>query len=310
MNKRQSLKDYQDCLEALIIEREKLSLSDLSMKLNLSKKIKEMNTGLDDIYINSYEFTELEEKYTELVKQLANFFKSNNILEPISILSTYSYLIKNGYLSFDHKFFYEKSIDDCIYLLGTNVISGFGVCRHITTLLTDIYKELGYDSYNISMVFEKTKSLSRQKYSSINEKKDLKYYLKKIQFILNSNLYNHLVTLVNTDNGSLIIDPTNDIVSYVNQSKRILSAIDQNTSFTCCYMPIFNLEEENNYDSILNITNEKYLDQIADNYNNSWDMISNNNYLASNLYNQNANLYKEVDYKRQILSREFNRYLG
>ena len=308
---RQSLKDYQDCLDNLKIKRDNLSIFDISKKIDLSFEIKAMNNGLDDVYINSYEFNQLEDVYREFISRIGDFFRNNGIVDVIEILSVYSYFIKNGYLSYDKKFVYKKTLDDCIYMLGSNVVSGFGVCRHITSMLTDIYKELGYDSYNISMIFEKSKSFSKQSFLAIKERKKICECIKKyIYILLCGGYYNHLVTLVNNDSGSLIVDPTNDIISYVNFAKRIFSVKDRCQCFDCSFMSVFNNEEEIAFDSILNVTDLSVLDRIGNNYNNGWNKISNNNYLADNFYEKNVNLCKEIDSKRRVLSYEFNRYLG
>ena len=311
MKERISLIEYQNTIDNLEMTKNLLKNRNIKRKYQLTKQINQMKNELDNIYTKSTEFTNLEKSYNRLIKETAFLLTNMNITEPVPILSLYTYLIKNGYLSLNHHFTYNKNVDDCLYLFGTNVIYGEGVCRHITTFLTDIYKEIGYESYNIAMVSKDTETLSRQEYnyeeSNIQESK-IQKVKNKINNVYGTN-FNHLVTLVNNLNESLIVDPTNDIVFYINDHYQIIPIIGKKQIMIGKYLPLFNKEEKGLLKDFLSITKQKTINTVQNNYNKTWNIATQNKNVLNCFYKNNEDLYQEINTKRKILVKEFKRYI-
>ena len=128
-------------------------------------------------------YYELREKYYLYIRRLALYFKRLNLEDPLDIGLYFSNMLHSGDLSITNNFKYKliKKDKDCKYpgILGSRIISGYGVCRNMSALLTDLYKELGYDAYDLHVNY---------KSSVINPK--------------------HAVVLVKDVRGNFIIDPT------------------------------------------------------------------------------------------------------
>lgn len=194
-----------------------------------------------------YFFTNLfgdYEKYTKEIKNIENMYNNlinnyivlNNNFElknPVEIYSMYNYMLYKGYLSKDGEFIFGKSdIKDITSLLGVNVITGKAVCRHIASMLNDIYRKLDLNAYPITAYLNETDtinfllgemltSLENQLKSStdetekqeirdlIKETKEYKNNLKsKFEFLKRKNA-NHLINLVSYNDTGYILDPTN-----------------------------------------------------------------------------------------------------
>lgn len=92
---------------------------------------------------------ELRNLYNEFIRnynKMNRDFSNNN---PISIYTMFDYLLDKGYLSLGKQFKFDDT--DCFdldTLLGTDVIYGNGVCRHISSMLTDVLNDYGISSIN------------------------------------------------------------------------------------------------------------------------------------------------------------------
>lgn len=184
------------------------------------------------------------EKYTKEIKNIENMYNNlinnytvlNNNFElknPVEIYSMYNYMLYKGYLSKDGEFnFGTNDIKDIRSLLGVNVITGKAVCRHIASMLNDIYRKLDLNAYPLTAYLNEVDSLNflledmltsleTQLKSSTNEKekkeiielinetKEYKNTLKsKFEFLKRKNA-NHLINLVSYNDTGYILDPTN-----------------------------------------------------------------------------------------------------
>lgn len=86
--------------------------------------------------------------YSEIVENVSKRLNVNVIHNPTLINNYIYYLIKNGYLSINKKFD-VRNVRDNDLNFGFNVIRGFGMCRNIAFLTTDIFKSVGYEAYNL-----------------------------------------------------------------------------------------------------------------------------------------------------------------
>lgn len=81
---------------------------------------------------------------------LENYIKLNKKFElkhPIELLTLYSSVYGEGYLSLNHKFQYDtKNVYDLKSIYGANVINGAGCCRHVNTMFHDILEKSGIEN--------------------------------------------------------------------------------------------------------------------------------------------------------------------
>lgn len=107
--------------------------------------------------------TEIRKLYKDFI---CNYNKLNKIFDlndPISIYTMFNHLLYKGYLSTGKKFeFSQKQARDIDGLYGTDIITGKGVCRHISSMLTDILNEDEIDTIDLD-VYLKSRVLSIKK---------------------------------------------------------------------------------------------------------------------------------------------------
>lgn len=160
------------------------------------------------------DYKKIKELYNNIVANLANFLKAQNITDPVEIFAIYQFMYRNGYLSFNHNFNYDIDMKDLSALNGADVVRGTGVCRSISSFLTDLYKEMGYDACNLLVSANRkvVNNIDRQgNYPKWKISKKTNRFVKTISKI--SNIFpmtNHLITLVEKDGKTYIFDPTND----------------------------------------------------------------------------------------------------
>ena len=104
-------------------------------------------------YSNGENYTkdvnELRNLYNEFIKNYNKMNKGFSFNEPISIYTMFNFLLNNGYLSKDKSFSCEDNKFYNLYaVLGSDVICGNGVCRHVASMLTDILNDYDISSLN------------------------------------------------------------------------------------------------------------------------------------------------------------------
>lgn len=135
----------------------------------------------------------LKEKYDIYLKKLALCFEELDLKDPLDIGLYFSRMLHNGELSItcNYKYKHTKMDKDTKNhgTLGARVISGYGVCRNLSALLNDLYKELGYNTYFLLVKFRKIGLLPR-----------------------------HAVVLIKDKSGNFIIDPTESAIGIIDDS--------------------------------------------------------------------------------------------
>jgi len=178
------------------------------------------------------EYKELKSRYDEIINNTSVFYKSIELSEPVSIFATYVYMYRSGYFSHNQKFRYSFNMLDLAKLNGLDVIRGTGVCRSISSLLTDIYTQMGLTSYNLAVSVTKEKLSKMEELNPIPLEKELKKDSKLEKLILLLAKYlpssNHLITTVEHNNLNYIFDPTNDGFLQNKNATKIAIASDSN----------------------------------------------------------------------------------
>ena len=159
-------------------------------------------------------YQQIKKLYDDIVSNLADFLKEQNITDPVEIFTIYQFMYRNGYLSYNHNFNYDNDMKDLVKLNGVDVINGHGVCRSIASFLTDLYRKMGYDACNL-LVSANRKVLDnidrRGKYPNWEISQKTKQFVKIISKVSDViPISNHLISCVQKDEYTYVFDPTND----------------------------------------------------------------------------------------------------
>lgn len=137
-------------------------------------------------------YNECQGLYKKYISNLGYFIGENATDESsLSFACMFQYLLENGYLSYNGKenyFDYKYDNYDCILdFMGPRVLTGNSVCRHKSSMLTDLLNVCGFDSVNLAVHFWEEDSISKKE---------------------NINRPNHLVTGIIDKDGKYIYDAT------------------------------------------------------------------------------------------------------
>ena len=160
------------------------------------------------------DYKQIKNLYNNIITNLANFLKDQNITDPVEIFTVYQFMYRNGYLSYNHNFNYDVDMKDLSKLNGVDVVRGTGVCRSISSFLTDLYKEMGYDSCNLLVNANRTvlNNIDRQgnypKWKISKKTSGFVKIISKVSSVI--PMPNHLITLLEKDGKTYVFDPTND----------------------------------------------------------------------------------------------------
>lgn len=105
---------------------------------------------------NSESHTKEVQKIKTLYQEfLSEYVKLNRIFEfqnPIEIYTFYNKMLYDGYLSKNKKFhFGETTIRDIKDIYSSNIMNGEAVCRHIATMLKEIYNAYGIEGNTLTV---------------------------------------------------------------------------------------------------------------------------------------------------------------
>lgn len=124
---------------------------------------------------------ELKLIYEDILKE---YNKLNNTLEfkhPLEVFELFVITYGMGYLSCNKEFKYcDYGFIDISFISGINVINGKGLCRHITSMLCDIYRNCDIENMMLGIANDTS----------------LEYA-------------NHAINVVKYNNGCYYLDPTN-----------------------------------------------------------------------------------------------------
>lgn len=147
----------------------------------------------------SKEVLELKGLYNEFIKRYAKLNKMFELNNPIEIYNLYYKLLKRGYFCNKTFNFNDYNTEEINNLLGINILNGSGLCRHISTMLSDVYKELDMNS----------EVLPVRMVDNVNDKFNL--------------VGNHIINLVEKDGISYFLDPMNDVIWNKEDKRRIIT---------------------------------------------------------------------------------------
>lgn len=289
----------------------------------LFKDVNFFDENFKDLCFESVEFKEFYKVYNFILEEVIKLFKDLDINNESEIFAGYYYLLKNGYLSIDNKFYYENHVNDCLFFYCANVIEGYGNCVDISSMFTDLLNFSGIESYNISMMLDD--SVARlndedldcfvldEEIESCIKSGDVNFLnkLKECLFHISKRRkrYNHLVTLSINDNNIVVMDATNNTIFGINKD---FSSIHQNgRDYLIENKVILNggIVRQN----LKEILNNKYtsnfdVDKFLVDYNGSYNKCLECRDIFDKFYMEHKCLYEEIVLKKRDLQKKFVKY--
>lgn len=181
---------------------------------------------LNEIEFNTKDKIELAKSYQELLKKYLNLNKTFSLKNPVEIYTMFDFLVHNGYLSQNKTFKYSEEKHFDIYdLLGVDVIKGKAVCRHISTMLNDIYEYSNMKANTLEVAskihteeeFIDRCAITLEKYLPKDYEIENEYFKKALKELTKKDKIpsigtDHLINLVVYKGKTHFLDPTSSII--------------------------------------------------------------------------------------------------
>lgn len=177
------------------------------------------------------DYKEMNDIYNKIISNTTNFMKEFDLKNPAEVFTFYVYLYRGGFLSENGDFEYNMDLKDLPGLYGADIVRGKGVCRSISSMLVDIYKDLNYNSTNLAVCATEDSIKNQQQLCDFPKKKNVKHpeLLKKLMPISEKlKMCNHQITFVEDNKNSYIFDPTNDGMLQYDKDTNTLYVGDKN----------------------------------------------------------------------------------
>lgn len=197
--------------------------------------------------------------YDSYLDVLANYYSD---LDLDNIFSEYSFMLKNGYISYGYSFEPGEPELDANKYGGIDVINGKGVCRNINCCFTDLLKKMGYDAGNMYGILEDGK----------------KIYIKP----------NHVITWVKLNNKIYLYDATNNV--KFNKEMDLYYNLDKELIFIPAHLTTQLLDDDLHLDTILYSSSNN--DSVIEL--NSNDLLDYKNFEKENLLDIEKEVYIKI----------------
>lgn len=260
---------------------------------------KENSMIKDYLFLAYNEYNELIYLYIQMINNISTIIKELNVENPIELTQIYTTILRKGALSKDKIYSYGdgKETLDVRGALGIDITNGEGVCRHISTLLSDIASCFNYESRTIKV--------RCGNYTVNHEKYDLP---KKDTMILNfigKISANHMITQIADKDINYIVDATNNYYLKYNKKNKFVNITNKDIimkrkliyDFTellfATYQDRIINEKELNDKLLLPTVTEKELQDLIQKANKKIKEKVNDKFIDY-LYNQNKEYYKEI----------------
>ena len=279
------------------------------------------------------DIVQIRNLYQEFLKNYNKLNKTFNLSDPIQIHTMFYYLLYEGYLSKDKDFqFSNKQARDIDYIYGANVITGQGVCRHISTMFTDILNDYGIQSNNLVVYFRnydvnvKINIIDKPKYTKeelinyarthIEDEEKYNLVMKVIERLVDeynksieislekvyekklfkSFLVNHMISYAFQDGKSYFLDPTNKSIYRMSKSNNHILYDDE---YELKISPINSILRLSRYSNncLINqypsVSKEEEKMLIEE----TVKLCNKNIDIFENFYSENSDLYKDISSK-------------
>ena len=285
---------------------------------------------------NNKEYTtdgiEVLKLYRQFIKKYNKLNKELNFKTPIEIFTLFNYLYNNGYLSKNKRFKYniEAKTSNIGALMGSNVIAGEGVCRHISGLLSDIMNGNGMDSINLSVylndyfvyfdIYNLVRNRKKELFDwAMENVLDRKSYNKTMDIIKESSKVinptiiedfdtniigrisgNHAITYVDYNDMNYYLDPTSGTIFRMCPVDKKLYSEKEVLKIKGTGAKLI-VSDKSKYKELFNkakmYTDSISLEEEKRIVNRTSSLIEKNRDMFEDFYSDNRGLYDEISYK-------------
>lgn len=101
------------------------------------------------------------ELYQIFLEEYHKLNKTFELKDPVELYKLFIYMLRKGYFSKDKQFeFSSQNARDIDCIMGANIMTGKGICRHITGMLADVYETEGIESHKVCVYHRDYKVLA------------------------------------------------------------------------------------------------------------------------------------------------------
>ena len=282
------------------------------------------------------DINEVRKLYYEFITNYNKLNKTFDLNEPIEIYAMYNYLLYSGYLSSGKNFkFSNEKTRDITSLNGADIIVGTGLCRHISSALTDILNDYGIDAgtlcmhctpINVDICITDKPKCSREELvewinnnvTDRNQYESLMHIIERVvdemhggveikelpnkddfEAKLGKLIGNHAITYAYKDGKSYFLDPTNSRTYRMYKSTKTLYFNDTKCPIkTITAMPLNSLQQHIRMKKQISKHYPSIsMEEEKEIFNTTLDMCKNNMDVFENFYSENSKLYDEISNK-------------
>jgi len=223
--------------------------------LGYEKDLAEFMTEFHKNYYK-YNYAETLKKYRTILKiysKLADELQIKTSLENAHLLT---YLLWNGYLSKDHRYYFDKNRKCLIGGLALTIMNGAGVCLNNSELLKDFLLERDFPT---ATVVNYAPNSSNKNYRNPVKKNIAQSIQSILSPVADQLLGNHAFNLIH-DQGQFYIYDSTQLTLLNCDNRKNATVIDGQSSYKLIIPNAF----------LLNITSNKSLAVINDYYNDEY----------------------------------------
>ena len=234
----------------------------------------------------------MDSSYNELLNNFNNLSNELGLKEPLELYSLYTYMYSNGYLSYNKSFNFGSS-PDITSRMGSAVVNGQGVCRHISSLFTDILnndKNNGIKAATIG-VYAYDNDLDTSNSEQVSRSIDGNLFMKPLY----KTIGNHAITICEYEGKVYAFDPTNETNLKILDEKKL---IFRGYGLDCKYKDTFvNFIGKNTRDMVKILKERNFYIYSEDDLKKAEEfanIVINNEDLIKKFYDDNNDAYKDI----------------
>lgn len=310
------LQDAKKILPSLFIGARSLNLigiflEQLDINKNMSNKTLAAGFLLDTAFLSTtiiyqLKFIDIKEPYNDVLENFKRLTDDLDLKNPVEMYTLFCLMYSQGYLSNNKMFCYSQNYD-LMKNIGSCVVDGFSLCRHISSMLSDIYNK-SENIYSVplfavcddSSEFPTPLDIIKNNSNSTYAQDQNSIIYKKIIDFFSHKIGNHAIVTCKYNNEYYFFDPTN--FTFLNiedfQSKLFLG-----NGLTCQLINVnlISKKQRNIYNNLSNINIHRFTDQ--DNYDVKKTILTfnQNKDLIEDFFNENKAAYEYISrcYRKQ-----------
>lgn len=244
-------------------------------------------------FIKNNQGSLVDKPYFEVVHNFRKLSKEFDLKDPVELYTLYSIMYDNGYLSANKEFNFDNGTT-LRKNLGSTVLTGEGLCRHIAGFFSDILNSK--EDYNITAA-----TVGVYAYDNDEEKENKARGISSSLLLL--PIYrlfgNHAITVCEYNDQMYAFDPTNlSNLKLYDEKKRILRGSSLDHKLLHNELLCLRINYKRPYSEINKAmkTKEfyKYTEEDIIRVKKLTEDIENNLDMLNKFYNDNKDLYEEV----------------